>query len=279
MAVGQHVIDSQVEEIRPMLARYGVEEETLARALEEARLEVRTSGKGKKGSGQELRSRILSLVLWKIFGKGSAPWISSRTQAGNETSQDVLVAAYSQWEEAVNLAAKHGVDTAAAAEALAAATHATSDRLAVSGEQTEGKEICDVRKYLFTSYMHRIFHIAGKQGSTQTDYIDMESWVSSRKLSDKSTFLQRLDNGIYCREFLDAMPPKAKSVAIARYVLGYSWPETAGALDSSVSAVQKALSTGVRTAIATCMQKARGAWYLKPANIESGRIKSKKAPL
>ena len=42
------------------------------------------------------------------------------------------------------------------------------------------------------------------------------------------------------------MPTKAKSVAIARYVLGYSWPETAGALGSTVNAAQKALSVGVR---------------------------------
>jgi DNA-directed RNA polymerase specialized sigma24 family protein len=275
-AVGLQVAESLIEEIRPVLARYGVGTETVARAFEEARVEVGASGKDRKVSRQELRSTLFGLVLWKIFGRRSAPWISSKTEAGHEIPHDVLVAAYSMWEGLVDLAARHGVDTAAAAEALTAATHATADKLACSGEGTEGDEIRDVRNYLLTSYVHRISYIAGKQGSTRTDYVDMESWVLNRKLSDKRAFLHGLENEIYCREFLDAMPAKAKSVAIARYVLGYTWPETAEALDSSVNAAQKALSSGVRIAIATC-QKVRRAWYLKPVNIEIGKLRRKKA--
>ena len=166
---------------------------------------------------------------------------------------------------------------AAAEEALAAATHATADKLASSGEGTEREEIRDVRNYLFATYMYRIFDIAGKQGSSQTDYVDMENWVSNRKLTDKGTFLDGLESGIYCRELLDAMPPRAKSVAIARYVLGYSWPETAGALDSSVNAAQKALSNGVQIAIATFVQKVRRARHRKPVDIEIGKKRNKKA--
>ena len=223
-------------------------------------MKLQQVGRIERFPGEELRSTLFELILWKIFGRGAALWIGSRTEAGHEIPQDVLVTAHSMWKGAVNLAAKYGVDTAAAEEALAAATHATADQLASSGEGTEREEIRDVRNYLFATYMYRIFDIAGKQGSSQTDYVDMENWVSNRKLTDKGTFLDGLESGIYCRELLDAMPPRAKSVAIARYVLGYSWAETAGALDSSVNAAQKALSNGVRISHRhLCAKGAQGA--------------------
>ena len=182
---------------------------------------------------------------------------------------------FAMWESAVNLAARYRVDTAIAAEALTAATYATTDRLAGSGRETDGK-IRDVRNYLFATYMYRIFDIARKQSPSQANYVDMKRWVANSRVSDNWTFLEGLENTIYCREFLDAMPPKAKSVAIARYVLGYSWPETAGALGSTVNAAQKALSVGVRKTIGTCMRELRRARHRKLVDIQIGK-KSKKA--
>jgi DNA-directed RNA polymerase specialized sigma24 family protein len=265
------------EEIRPLVNLHGVGTETLVAALEAALLEV---GTGENDvSREELRSTLLGLVLWKIFGRGSALWIASKTEAGHEVPLDLLVLAFAMWEGAVNLATKYGVDTAAAAEALAAATHATADKLAGSGVAREGNKIRDVRNYLFASYMYTIFNIAGKHGSSQPDYVDMEDWVANREDSDKGAFLEVVESGVYCRELLEAMPPKARSVAIARYVLGYSWSETAGALGSSINAAQKALSIGVRRAIGTCMQELRRARHRKPVDIETRKKRGKKAAI
>lgn len=275
LAVGLQVGERLIEEIRPLVARHGVGTETLACALEESLLEVEESRKDREFSTEELRSILVGLVLWNIFGGGPTLWIRSKTEAGYEVRLDVQVLAFEMWRRAVNFAARCGVDSAAAAEALAAATHATTDRLAETGQETEDK-IRDVRNYLFATYMHRIFDIAGKQGSGQTNYVDMAGWAANRKLSDKGTFMEGLERGIYCREFLDAMPQKAKSVAIARYVLGYDWPETAGALGSSVNAVQKALSAGVQQAIGTWV-KQRRARRQKSISSEISKKRNKKA--
>ena len=97
------------------------------------------------------------------------------------------------WEGAVDLAARYGVDTAIAAEALTAATYATADRLAVSGRETDGK-IRDVRNYLFATYMYRIFDIARKQSPSQANYVDMKNWVANSRLSDNWNFLEGLEN-------------------------------------------------------------------------------------
>ena len=96
----------------------------------------------------------------------------------------MLVTAYVVWGKAVHVADKYGVDTAAVAEAFAAATHVTADKLAGSGQERAGKEIREVRNYLF-AIMYMIFGIVGNQGSSQTDDVDMGDWVEYRELSDK----------------------------------------------------------------------------------------------
>jgi len=276
-AIGPRAGENLIEEMRPLVDRHGVGTEALAGAVEEALREVDAGGPDKAISGEELRSSLLGLVLWKIFGKGAALWINPKTGAGQDVPLEVLVDAFSMWGKAANLAARHGVDVAAAAEAYSEATHATADRLA-AGAGSEGKEIRDVRKYLFASYMHRLSDIGGRQGSSRTDLVDMEGWVANRELTDKGAFLEVLNSGIYCREFLDAMPPKGRSVAIARYILGYSWPETAGALSSSVNAVQKALSVGVRKAVGMCMRELRRSGIRRPVDIEVRKTRSRKTP-
>jgi DNA-directed RNA polymerase specialized sigma24 family protein len=250
--------------------------ETLAGAFKDALLEVDEKKKGGEETAEGLRSSFLGLILWKIFAKGDTLWIDSETEAGNAVTLELLVVAYTMWENAVNLASKYGVDTAAAAEALAQATHAAADQLARNRQDPDGKEIRDIRKYVFASYMYSVFNIAGKQGSDQTEYVDMGDWKADRKLSDQGAFLEALESGILCREFLDAMPPKGRSVAIARYILGYSWPETAGALGTPINTAQKALSAGVRKAFGVCMREIRRVGYRKAANIEAYLAKNKK---
>ena len=86
----------------------------------------------------------------------------------------------------MHVADKYGVDTAAVAEAFAAATHVTADKLAGSGQERAGKEIREVRNYLF-AIMYMIFGIVGNQGSSQTD---IEDWLAKREVSDEGALLK-----------------------------------------------------------------------------------------
>src|SRR5436309_70544 len=146
MALVEGVAEILIEEIRQLVSRHGVRPETLARALEEALREVHSSRKDRELSGEgQLRSCLLGMVLWKIFGGEDGLWISSKTEAGHDVPLDVLVSAYAMWEKAVSLAAKYGVDSAAAAEALMAAAHDRADKLAVGRVQSDAREIRDVQ--------------------------------------------------------------------------------------------------------------------------------------
>src|ERR1043166_6435825 len=205
-----------IEEIRPLVGRHGVGPETLACALEEALCEVHSSGKDTDPSGEGLQSCLLGIVLWKIFGGKDGLWISSKTEAGHDVPLEVLVTAYAIWEKAVSLAAKYGVDSAAAAEPLMAAAHDRADKLAGGRDQRDAGEIRDVQSYMFATYKYMICGIAGKQVSRQDDYADIKKEAENLEVSDKGAFQKVLDSGIYCREFLDALPPKARSVATAR---------------------------------------------------------------
>jgi DNA-directed RNA polymerase specialized sigma24 family protein len=265
-----------IQEIQSLLGRHGVGPEALAGALEEALFDIGATGKERDALPEEIRSCLLGLVLSKIFARGSVLWISLRTDTGIAVSPDLLVTAHALWAKALHLAARYGVDAAAAAEALAGATHTTAEELAGSGGVREARKIRDVRNYLFATYMYTIFGIAGRQGSIHTLHLDTED-LDTNGLSDKGAFLEVLERGIYCREFLAAMPPKGRSVAIARYILGYSWPETARALGCSINTAQKALSTGVRKAFATCMQDLRRARHRTLVEIEIGKKKARRA--
>ena len=114
------------------------------------------------------------------------------------------------------LTANHGLDTAAAAEALAAA-HAT--RTIWLGAEKRWR-ICDVWNYPFATYTY--VGIVGNQGSIQTV---IEDWLAKLEVSDQGPCWRFWRVGIYCREFLEAMPPNARSVAVARYA---SWLQLTG---------------------------------------------------
>ena len=68
------------------------------------------------------------------------------------------------------------------------------------------------------------------------------------------------------RELMDAMPPKGRSVAHLRYILGCSWPETATVLDTSVNTAQKELSYGIKNAFGTSMRELQRKGYKEIAD-------------
>ena len=253
-----------LHEIQQLVGRYGVNPETLGRAYEEALREA--------GEKIDSKSRFLGAVLWKIFTRDGPLWIDIQTAAGNAVAKDLLAAGYAIWNDAVIYAENHGADAFAAAEALVQATHATADKIAKHKLNAEREEILDLRKYVFASYMRLISNIARKQLSGIMDYIDTDKWLDDPELSDGGDFLDALENGIYCKEFLGAMPHKGKSVASLRYIFGCSWQETAEALNTSVNAAQKALSAGMKQASErTHVQDLRGV-----GSEEIARLRAKK---
>ncbi len=266
-----------IEEIRPLLEPHGVTPETFSKALNEALLDLQKETTD--GSLESARELLLGLVLWKLFAQGSALWIGLRSEAGKTVPTELLVNAYSMWKYAANIAARQGVDSATAAEALVQVTHATANQIAKQEHDPDRGEIRDFRKYLFAAYRHAISDIAAKQGSDRTDYVDMEEWISNRELSDRGTFMEVVESGILCQELLDAMPRRARSVAMARYVLDYNWPETAGCVQSSINAAQKALSVGVRSAFGMCMQELRRIGHRKGNRVEHHMLKNGKNSL
>ncbi|MBN1566818.1 MAG: hypothetical protein JXA73_03160 [Acidobacteria bacterium] len=260
-----------LEEIKPLLVAHGIKSNILSDAFEEALLEL--AKRENPESAEEVRSHFLELVLWKIFGNGDNLWIESRTNAGNSVSPEILATAYALWNDALSYAGNHGADASDAAEAIVQATHATADRLARNELDASTNEIRDLRKYIFAIYMSFMSKIAAKQGAGQLNYVDIDKWIANRDLSDRGAFQGALESKILCREMMNLMQPKQGSVAYCRLTLGYSWTETATVLDTTVSAAQKALSSGIRRAFGTCMRELRKVGRQKPADIENHLMK------
>jgi DNA-directed RNA polymerase specialized sigma24 family protein len=246
LRVGQHdsleIERTIVQRLQPSLIPYGVKTEELVKAVQKA---LKESGRGEAKE----QNQLFSLVLYKLFVRNSPLWVSPCTPDGVDVPLDLLVAAYAIWSDAELFAQRHRVDAAAAAEALVDTTYATAEGLIRNDSRdSAGEEIGDLKNYLFKGYMHLISAIEKKLGAAATDYVDLTDWLLEKELSDMGDCLEALENGLFCREFLDAMPREGRSAAVARYILGYSWEETAEALGTSVNAAQKALSAGVRTA-------------------------------
>ena len=106
--------------------------------------------------------------------------------------------------------------------------------------------------------------------------MDTDQWLGRWQFSDQGAFMEALESGVLCRELLNAMPPRARSVAISRYILGYSWKETAESLGTSINAAQKALSSGIRNAFGVCMRELQKMGYHRVAEVESHLKKNKK---
>jgi DNA-directed RNA polymerase specialized sigma24 family protein len=167
------------------------------------------------------------------------------------------------------------VDAAAAAEAFVQVTHATADRIIGGGRKEGIGAVRNARNYIFAAFMHLISRIAAKQGLTHTDYVDTDAWLAKWRFSDQGNFMQALESGVLCRELLNAMPPRARSVAIARYILGYSWEETAESLGTSINAAQKALSSGIRNAFGVCMRELKKMGRYRITEVENHLMNKK----
>jgi DNA-directed RNA polymerase specialized sigma24 family protein len=242
-----------VEELRQLLLSYGIKPEELEETLKEVQESAVMNDLEK--SSQELRPVLIRLVLWKLFGGKESLWIHLETNAGNKVPTEVLIEAYFMWSKALRLAERCGVDPAAAADAMAKATHATTDQKAKNEHGLRTKPIRDVRRYLFASFIHTIHSIASKQGIYKTDQMDLADWIGERHRSDKGAFADILDCGIMFKEFLDALDPDTKNIALARYSLGYSWVETAEFTGIPIRAAQRALSIAIQKALGVCMRE------------------------
>jgi DNA-directed RNA polymerase specialized sigma24 family protein len=263
-----------IKEIQPLIASRGVATEALSSAFEESLLEI--GERSKRNPAEEIRSRLIGLILWKLFGREAAFWINAQTKAGNQVPLDLLVAAYSVRKNASILARKHSMDSMAAAKILIQVTHDAADLIANNKRDSESAGIRDACHYIYTAYVYSIRRIVANRGPWEMGYIDIDELVTKQDCSDEGAFLEVLDAGILCRELLNAMQPRGRSVAIARYILGYSWPETADSLGTSINAAQKALSIGIRKAFEICMQELPGAGSLKAADINISKLKKKK---
>lgn len=262
-----------IEELRPLLPPCGVETEVLAATIEESLFEIDEISIGI--SVQECRLRIVGLVLRKLFARESALWINPQTKAGNLVSMKVLVSAYSVWKSASILAKKYRVDPISAADSLVRVTNDIADLISNNAGDSKREGIRHVCHYIYTAYTYSIRRIARKKVSRDRNSVNIAGYIAKRELSDKGVFRETLDAGLLCQELLDAMPPRGKSVAIARYILGYSWPEIADSLGSSINAAQKALSTGIRMAVEVYGQEISNGRSKKALNIKSRRLKRK----
>jgi hypothetical protein len=265
-----------LEEIQPLVVPRGVAAEALSIAFKESLLEIGEKNIG--NSAEEIRSNLIGLILCKLFARRAALWISAQTKAGNQVPLGILVAAYSAWKNASNLAARHGMDAIAAADALVQVTHDTADLIAKNKEESESEGIRDVYHYLYTGYKYSIRRIAAKQTLNAKNSVEIGEWIEKYKqeFSDNGAFWKVIDNGILCRELLNTMQPKGRSVANARYLIGYSWPEIANSVGTSINAAQKALSFGIRTAFEIYGQELPGMGFRKIANIKNPQFKKKK---
>jgi hypothetical protein len=242
-----------IAELKPLVALHGIGVRRLSNAVREARQMV--SNKNANDEIDESRSHLIRMVLWKLFGQGESIWIHLATKAGNPIPSEILVETYSMWAEAIELAAKYRVDSAAAADAMAKAAYAITDRQANNQLQMKSEEIKNIRRYLFVTYLNKIHRIAAKQGLYQTDYVDLSDWVLSNDISDKGAFSKIMECGLLYNEFLETMDPDIKNIAHARISLGYSWAETANYTGLNMKTAQNIVSAATIDSIRTCIKE------------------------
>lgn len=242
-----------IAELKPLVALHGVGVRRLSNAVREARQMV--SDRNANGEIHESRSHLIRMVLWKLFGQGESIWIPLATKAGNPIPSEILVETYSMWAEAIELAGKYNVDPAAAADAMARAAYAITDRQANNQLQMKSEEIKDIHRYLFVAYLNKIHKIATKQGLYQTDYVDLSDWILNNDFSDKGAFSKIMECGLLYNEFLEIMDPDIKNIAHARISLGYSWAQTADYTGLNMKTAQNIMSAAIIDSIRTCMKE------------------------
>jgi DNA-directed RNA polymerase specialized sigma24 family protein len=245
-------------------------------AFEDTLLEIGEKNIG--NSADEIREHLTGYILWKLFARGAALWISAQTGTGSQVPLNVLVTAYALWKNALRVAARHRMDALTAADALVKVAHNTADLLSGNAGDSESMVIHDVYHYLYTGYVHMIRRIASGRAPNENNSVEIEAYIAKyrREFSDRGASREALYHEILFEEVLGAMQPKGRSVVYAQYVLGYSWPETAKFLGISVNAARKALSFGIRTVMEIYGQELAGTRSRKIPNINAPHLKMKR---
>ena len=216
-----------VKKLHPLLEPYGIIKETIADAVEKSLAEI--------NDGCDIQPWLLSLVFWKIFDYKYFLLINPRTPSGNEVSFNVITAAHLLWREALQVAATRGRDDIEAAEALIRVVNVIAD----SRSRCKHSRIRNITNYIFTGYLNELSRITGKVGS-----VHLRNLADSH--SDDGDFIARMENTLLWNEILAKLPEKEQAIAVFRYILGYSYKETATMMGLSCSYVRKILSRGIQ---------------------------------
>jgi hypothetical protein len=229
-------------EIQPLLKAHGKRRDEVCNAIKEAYEAMRPDCF--EGSPHERQSVLLQIALAYLFARKEPLWIHTRTEAGNEVTIDVLIEAYCLWGKARKTAREWGVDSAAAADALAKATHSAVDQRANNkGNQCR---IRDVRKYIFAAFRNKTYVLALKQGTCNTVRVGSLHPDRSQCLSDRGMHARFMDGSILYQEFLHSLDPETITIVHARLCSQYGWGEASKHVKMPVRAARYILSKAIR---------------------------------
>jgi hypothetical protein len=239
------------EKMLPLLKAHNKGEDELYTAIKQANEAMRLGFWGT--SLQEMQSVLLQITLANLFARREPLWIHTRTESGNNVPAEILIEAYSLWGKARKIAREWGVDSAAAADAMAKATHSVVDQRANNKENQE--TIRDVRKYIFASFRHETYVVALKQGIHKTIHIDSLYAARTRCFSDQGKHAHIMDCSILYQEFLNSLDRDTKIIAHARLSLEYGWDETSEQAKMSAKTAHNRLNKAIREGLGLCMRE------------------------
>ncbi len=212
-------------------------------------------------SSQDMQSDLLQVTLANLFAKKEALWIHPRTECGNDVPAEILIEAYGLWGTSRRVARQRGVDPAAAADAMAKATHAVVDKLI--GNKDHPEQIRDIRKYIFAAFRHETSAVALAQGFDKTVRIGSFHPARTRNFSDSGKHARIMYYSILYRELLDSLDHGCKSIAHSRLSLEHGWAETSECMKMQAKTAQKKLSRALRKGLGIGMRKLQFRGYRK----------------
>ncbi len=240
-----------LREIQPLLKAHNKGKDELYAAVKQANEAMRLGCFAT--SLQEMQSVFLQITLVNLFAIKDPLWIHTRTESGNEVPTDVLIEAYCIWGKAWKIAGEWGVDPAAAADAMAKATHSVVDQRANNKDNQE--IIRDMRKYILAVFRHQTYVLALKQGIHKTVPIDSLHRVSARCFSDQGKHAHIMDCSILYQEFLNSLDRDCKIIAHSRLSLKHGWNETSERVKMPVDVAHKRLSRALRKGLGLCLRE------------------------
>jgi len=249
---GQMFLGSDLaKQIQPLLKAHNKRRDEICNAIKEAYEAMRPDCF--EGSPHERQSVLLQIALAYLFARKEPLWIHTRTESGNEVTIDVLVEAYFIWGKARKIARKWGVDSAAAADALAKAAHSVIDQRA-NNKDNQGR-IRDVRKYIFAAFRRKTYELALKQGMYKTVRIGSLHPARTPCFSDQGKYARIMDYSILYQEFLNSLDPDTQIIAHARFSLAYGWDEASEHANMSAKTAHNRINKAVREGLGLCMRE------------------------